>query len=536
MDISIVVVNYNVKYFLEQALLSLKKASRGLEVEYIVVDNHSTDGSVDYIRANFPEVHLIANDHNFGFGKANNQGLKIAQGEYLLVLNPDTVVGEKTLVTLKSYMDEHPDIGAIGPKIIDREGQFEYGCRRGFPTPLTAFSYITGLSVLFPNSRTLARYRLTYLDPDSESEVDSLAGSFMLVRREAYENIGGFDEDFFMYGEDIDWCYRMKKEGWKVYYYPQTEVIHYKGESALRSTIDTRRAFYDAMWLYVKKHFSKRLPLTLWVIRVGIFIAYLLDWCKRSLPKLKAPLIDLLILNAGLILGRVLHNPQDVLSRRIIIPYLIYNIGWLAIFTWGGIYGRKKDSVISAFIATVSAIAFIFSFTYFFKQFAYSRFVLLFTGILTLYAIPGWRWLIFKMPRISGFREFLKRRTLLVGLDEMTERIALKSQSDRTFPFKVIGFIECGHTHLGQKLSGIEVIGSMEDLNDIVQKLSVEEVVFSGKSLSYGDILKRISLFNGKTAFKVLPESALSNANGELPFLELGYRAKPKFFSRLRKK
>lgn len=536
MDLSVIIVNYNVKYFLEQALFSLRKASQGMEVEYIVIDNASSDNSVEYIESNFPWVNVIANRENFGFARANNQGLEKARGRYLLVVNPDTVVGEDTLKTLIDYMDFHPEIGAIGPKIIDREGLFELGSRRGFPTPFVAFSKITGLAALFPQSRLFAKYNLTYLDPDTACEIDALSGCFMLVRREVFEQLGGFDEGFFLYGEDLDWCFRIKKAGWKIYYLPQVEVIHYKGESTLRSTIDARRAFFDAMHRFVKKHYSGKLSITVFLLRLGIFINYILDWFKRSLHFLKAPLADLAFLNIGLYLGRIIHYDSLYLPRKIILPYIVYNIGWLAISSVLGVYGRKKVSILNTIFAVMAGLAFLFSFTYIFKQFAFSRFVLLFTGLITLLAIPGWRWLVWKLPSRAGFREWFKRRTLLVGVDELTERIAAKAASGEAYPFKIIGFIDCGHQYLGKKTAGIEVVGSLEDLNNLIQKLSIEEVVFSGKSLSYGEIVKQISQLNGKAGFKVLPETALDSTNGEMPFLELGFKSKPNLLSRLKTK
>ena len=535
-DLSVIIVNYNVKYFLEQALFSLRKASQGLKVEYIVIDNASSDNSAEYIESNFPWVNLIANRENVGFARANNQGLNIARGKYLLVINPDTVVGEDTLKTLINYMDSHPEIGAVGPKLIDKEGRFELGSRRGFPTPFTAFSKITGLASLFPQSRLFAKYNLTYLDPDTACEIDSLSGCFMLVRKEIFEKIGGFDEGFFLYGEDLDWCYRIKKAGWKIYYLPQVEVIHYKGESTLRSNIDARRTFFDAMHRFVKKHYSGKFPITASFIRLGIFINYIFDWFKRSLHLLKAPLADLLFLNSGLIIGRIIHFNAIYLPKKIILPYIIYNLGWLAISSVFGVYGRKKVSILNTIFAVCAGLAFIFSFTYFFKQFAFSRFVLLFTGLTTLIAIPGWRWLAWKLPGSAGFREWFKRRTLLVGVDELTERIAAKTTENEAYPFKIIGFIDCGHRYLGKKTAGVKVVGSIEDLNNLIHKLSIEEVVFSGKSLSYGEIVKHISLLDGKVGFKVLPETALDSTDGEMPFLELGFKSKPNLLSRLKTK
>lgn len=537
MDLSVIIVNYNVKYFLEQALRSISKAAAGLKVEYFVVDNASTDGSAEYIKDNFPWVRLIANKENFGFARANNQALKLTQGRYILVVNPDTLVGEETLNMLLEHMDSHPDIGAIGPKMVDREGRFELGCRRGFPTPFAAFSKITGLAALLPRSKLFAKYNLTYLDIDTPCEVDALSGAFMLVRRQAYKEVGGFDEQFFMYGEDLDWCYRIKLAGWKIFYLPAAEVIHYKGESTLRSNINARRAFFGAMRLFVKKHYSGKFTLTVFFIRLGIVIGEALNWLKRASGHLKGPLADLVLLNLGLALGWIIRfGPEAFFDHRTIPPLTVYNIGWVVIFIAFGVYGRKKDSVATTLLATLAGMAFIFTFTYFFKQFAFSRFVMLFTGIVTVLTIPGWRWLLLKFPHAKMVREWFRRRTLLVGVDELTKKIAARACSDERSPFKVVGFIECEHHHFGEKIAGVEVIGSAEELPQLIKRMSIEEVVFSGRSLSYGEILKHISGFKGRVGFKVVPESALESSNGEVPFLELGFIRKPNILHRLREK
>ncbi len=535
MDISVIIVNYNVKYYLEQALLSIKEAAKDFETEYIVVDNASQDGSAEYVRQNFPWVQLIANNDNVGFGRANNQGLKLAKGRYLLVLNPDTVVSEDSLKLLIEYMDSHTDIGAITPKLLDKEGRLEASCRRGFPSPFASFSKITGLASIFPKSRLFAQYTLTYLDPDLPHDVDSICGAFMLVRREVYLKVGGFDEDYFMYGEDVDWSYRIKLAGWRIFYLPEAQVIHYKGESSLRSPIDTRRAFYNAMHLFVKKHFARKTQYTLALIRLGIVLSEIIDWVKRYYTRLKAPAADILLLNIGISLGRLVkYGPQSIVHPKIVVPNLIYSLGLAGLFAALGVYGKKKYSLNTVFLAAMAGSAFIFTFTYFFKQYAFSRLVLLVTAVFIAIALPGWRWMLRKFTRTGGFREWFKRRALLVGVDELTERIAAKAAVEAGYPFKVIGFIETSHRFLGEKRGGVEVIGSSDELSRLIKKLDIEEVVFSGKSLSYGEIMKYVGQLGGNVGFKVVPESALESANGEMPFLELGFIRKPKILSRLK--
>ena len=221
MKISVIIVNYNVEYFLEQCLYSVRRALKRIEGEVFVVDNNSSDGSNRMVKSKFPEVKLIENKDNRGFSKANNQGIRMAKGEYVLLLNPDTVVEDDTFSSIIQFMDEHPDAGALGVKMVDGSGNFLPESKRGLPTPGTAFYKMFGFSALFPKSKRFSKYHLGYLDENEIHEVEILAGAFMLLRKTVLDDIGLLDETFFMYGEDIDLSYRVIKAGYKNYYYPQ---------------------------------------------------------------------------------------------------------------------------------------------------------------------------------------------------------------------------------------------------------------------------------------------------------------------------
>ncbi|MCC6685243.1 MAG: glycosyltransferase family 2 protein, partial [Bacteroidia bacterium] len=231
MKLSVIIVNYNVKHFLEQALHSVRKACAGIDAEVWVVDNRSVDGSVEMVQQKFPEVKLIANRENLGFSKANNQAILQSGGQYVLLLNPDTVVEEDTFNKVIAFMDRTPDAGSVGVKMIDGKGNFLPESKRGLPTPKVAFYKIFGLSKLFPRSHKFGRYHLGYLSENETHAVDVLAGAFMMLRKKALDETGLLDETFFMYGEDIDLSYRITKAGYKNYYFPETTIIHYKGES-----------------------------------------------------------------------------------------------------------------------------------------------------------------------------------------------------------------------------------------------------------------------------------------------------------------
>lgn len=270
MKLSIIIVNYNVKYFLEQCLRSVLKASRNIETEIFVVDNNSSDGSIAYLTSLFPEVIFIANKDNPGFSKANNQAIELAKGEYILLLNPDTVVEEDTFSNVCRFMDEHPDAGALGVKMLDGDGNFLPESKRGFPSPWNSFCKMFGLSKLFPKSPFFAKYHLRYLDENQIHEVDVLAGAFMLLRKSVLDKTGLLDDTFFMYGEDIDLSYRITLAGYKNYYLP-TPIIHYKGEST-KKDIKYVKIFYQSMIIFFNKHYPHYGKLYTVLIYAAIYI------------------------------------------------------------------------------------------------------------------------------------------------------------------------------------------------------------------------------------------------------------------------
>lgn len=263
MKLSIIIVSYNVKYFLEQCLCSVMCAIEGLQAEVIVVDNASTDNSIEYLRPNFPSVTFIINQQNLGFGKANNLALKQCSGEYVLFLNPDTIIPEDCLQESLAFIESKKDAGAVGIRMLDGSGQFLPESKRSLPTPGSSFFKLTGLAALFPHSPLFNKYALGHLDEKENHEVDVLCGAFFLSKRNLLLELGGFDEDFFMYAEDIDLSYRIKKAGYKNYYFAESAIIHFKGESSNKSDRKYVRMFYEAMRLFVKKHYSTKSKLAL---------------------------------------------------------------------------------------------------------------------------------------------------------------------------------------------------------------------------------------------------------------------------------
>ena len=256
MKLSIVIVNYNVKHFLEQCLRSVQNAVNEIDTEIFVVDNNSVDGSNEMVKNLFPEVILIANSENVGFSTANNQAIEKSTGEYVLLLNPDTIVPENCFTKLLAFADSKPDLGGCGVHMVDGQGNYLPESKRGLPTPEVALYKMIGLNKIFPKSKKFGKYHLGYLPENENNEIDVLAGAFMLMRKTALDEVGLLDETFFMYGEDIDLSYRLTQGGWKNYYFADTSIIHYKGESTKKQSTNYVRVFYKAMIIFAEKHYS----------------------------------------------------------------------------------------------------------------------------------------------------------------------------------------------------------------------------------------------------------------------------------------
>ncbi len=300
MKLSVIIVNYNVKFFLEQCLRSVYKALEGIASEVIVVDNNSVDSSCQMIKNFFPDVILIENFQNVGYAKANNQAIKIAKGEYILLLNPDTIVQEDTFYKCIEFMDNTPDAGALGVKMIDGKGNFLPESKRSLPRPWVAFYKIFGLSSLFPRSKIFGQYHLSYLDKNEINKVEVLCGAFMFIRKEALDKAGLLDENFFMYGEDIDLSYRIILAGYNNYYFPKTTIIHYKGESTKKGSLNYVVMFYNAMIIFAKKYFSSsKYKIFSFLIHSAIYFRAFISALKRAFLKIILPLTDFIVIYLG---------------------------------------------------------------------------------------------------------------------------------------------------------------------------------------------------------------------------------------------
>ena len=261
MKLTVVIVNYNVRHYLEQCLLSLQKALENLEAEVYVVDNHSKDGSVEYLQPRFPSVTVITSQHNLGFARANNIAIRQAQGEYVLLLNPDTIVAGSTLRECVGFMDAHPQAGGLGVRMHNADGSLAPESRRAIPSPWVSCLKMLGFT---------KRYYMSHLSWDEPGRIEVISGAFFMLRRKALDQVGLLDEDFFMYGEDIDLSYRLLKGGWENWYHP-SDIVHFKGESTQKSSFRYVHVFYQAMLIFFRKHYGHQSILFTLPVKLAIY-------------------------------------------------------------------------------------------------------------------------------------------------------------------------------------------------------------------------------------------------------------------------
>lgn len=490
MKLSIVIVNYNVRFFLEQCLISVQKALTSLEAEVFVVDNNSQDDSVAMVADKFPWVKLIANKDNPGFSKANNQAIRLAKGEYILLLNPDTVVEENTFVDTLAFMDAHPNAGGLGIKMIDGKGQYLPESKRGLPTPLVALYKISGLTALFPKSKRFARYYLGHLSAAENQEVEVLAGAFMLMRHAVLKEIGLLDEDFFMYGEDVDLSYRIIKGGYKNYYFAESSIIHYKGESTKKGSLNYVFIFYKAMVIFAEKHFGgSYAKLFSLVINLAIYLRAFLAIFRRIIDRIAKPAADAGVLAAGLFyIKHYWENNHRFISGGEYpdelgqIAFPIYIVIWLlAVFVNGAYDKTLKLSQLFRGIS-LGTLLILVGYSLLPEEWRFSRAIIILGALWALVSLPLWRWV---FSKVSGDKVFASaqsdKRILLVGGAEELKRVnQLIKESQSRISF-------CGWVGVDTNLSE-SFLGSIGDLDDLVSLFEIDEVVFCSADVSAKDI------------------------------------------------
>lgn len=500
-ELSVIIVNYNVKHFLEQCLYSVL-AARDVETEVIVVDNLSTDGSIEYLRPRFPQVHFIENKENTGFARACNQGLAAAKGNHILFLNPDTIVPEDCFRKSIDFLLAKPSAGGLGIRMIDGSGRFLKESKRAFPSPLTSLYKLFGLARLFPRSPVFSRYHLGHLPDNQSNEVDVLAGAFMLIKKSVLDQTGGFDESFFMYGEDVDLSYRIQKAGYRNYYFAGSTIIHFKGESTRKGSMNYVRMFYSAMSRFVQKHYGgSRASLFTTLIHTGIWLRAGLTALAGFIRRFGLPLLDaaLILLSFWLVKNewnRYIKPEVQYENELLWIAFPSFTLFYLVAAYYAGLYDRWyrwSELISSTLIATLVLLA---GYAMLPEQYRFSRGIILFGALVSFVFISLFRWLLIRFRVLSTRKKRdAPLTTLIAGSpEEYGEVVSLLQQAGRKE--KILGRIAVA----GQD---DQAAGHWQEMESLVSALPFREIIYCRGSLLFSDIIQSIEQLPAGTEAKI---------------------------------
>ena len=496
MQLSVIIVNYNVRHFLEQCLYSVRAALQGLEGQVIVIDNDSRDKSIDYLKPSFPEVSFIGNEQNAGFAKGCNQGLSISRGRYILFLNPDTIVPENCFRDCIRFFEDNPGAGALGCRMVDGSGKFLPESKRAFPSPLTSLYKLFGFAKLFPRSRIFSRYHLGHLSPDRDNEVDVLAGAFFMTRREVLDKVGSFDETFFMYGEDVDLSYRIQKAGWKNYYFSGTTVIHFKGESTRKGSMNYVRMFYQAMSIFVQKHYGgSRAGIFNALIHLAIWIRAAFTALGQFIRKMGLPLLD-----AGLILlsfwivkeiwTRYVRPEIQYDTHLLWIAFPAYTVFYLLTAYYAGLYDRwyrRSELVRSTLIATIALLA---AYALLPEHYRFSRGIIVFGSLLAFVMVSVLRFFLLRTGVLSSTRPTREEDSTVIAGTEEEYREVVELLRSATPQRKILGRVAVNG-------SSEKALGSIENLSSLTSAIPFRELVFCKGYLTYTDVIFQLQKLPG---------------------------------------
>lgn len=501
MKLSIIIVNYNVKLFLEQCLTAVFKSLTTIEAEVFVVDNNSTDNSMEMVKEKFPQVKCILNKKNVGFSKANNQAMAIAKGEYVLLLNPDTVVEEDTFSKCIAFADAHPKLGGLGVKMLDGNGVFLPESKRGLPTPSVSFYKIVGLSALFPKSKRFSNYHLGNLNNNEINEIDVLSGAFMWMRKSVLDKIGFLDEAFFMYGEDIDLSYRIQLAGYKNYYFPDAKIIHYKGESTKKGSINYVFVFYNAMIIFSKKHFAKKANAFSFFINIAIYLRAFLAILMRFFYSIKLPLIDALFILVTLVILNFL-KPFLGFPNQIVfsVDYSVLNvvsviISFLLGLLISGGYSQKV-SINKTVVGLLFGSSLFFGINNLFPEtssFSNKYIITIITGVFVF--IPFSRVLLNYLNYLK-LRKNRDNTTIVIGNQKFVEKITQLITNHKKENFTIIAVKENDEIE-NNNLTFYK--GKRYQLPDLIEIYNANEVIYNTNAVSYKTIIAQMN--QTKSAF-----------------------------------
>jgi GT2 family glycosyltransferase len=504
MQLSVIIVNYNVRYFLEQCLCSVRKALVGIEGEVIVVDNASTDGSREYLQPLFPEVKFVWNSDNPGFGRACNQAVGYSSGSNILFLNPDTIVPEDCFHVCLQFMQEHTDAGALGIRMLDGQGQFLPESKRSFPSPLTALYKLSGLASLFPRSKTFGRYHLGNLNEHKDHEVDVLAGAFMMVRRNVLEQTGGFDPDFFMYGEDIDLSYRIQQikmpesdNFYKNYYVSRSSILHFKGESTRKGSLNYVRLFYLAMSLFVKKHATvSGSGLFSILINAAIWMRATISLVRQIVRKAALPVLDAFIIYGVFWFSKKIwilyFRPEIVYSKSLLqSSFSGFSVLFLIVSYYTGLYQKRFRFSQLFYSSAICLLIFLSVYSLFPETIRFSRGIVLMGSVLSFFILLLWRYLLLLIDFIEREEEDTNLYTLVVGSEKEKDEVARLVQQTNTSP-QIRGWISTSSEN--------HALGSKSEITTILKGIPVKQLVLC-ESDQYS--FKEIISFYEKNAGKL---------------------------------
>ena len=534
MRLSVIIVSYKVPYFLEQTLLSVQKAAEHIETEVIVVDNNSKDNSVDMVREKFSWVKLIANTDNTGFATANNQGIEIAKGAYILFLNPDTVVREDTFEQIIHFMEQHPKVGGLGVKMIDGTGIFLPESKRGFPSPEVAFYKTFGLSKLFPKSKRFNRYHLGYLDKNKNHEVDVLSGAFMLIPRKVLDEIGYWDEAFFMYGEDIDLSYRIIKGGYKNYYYADTTIIHYKGESTKKGSLNYVKTFYEAMIIFTQKHFQgSKAGLFVLMLQFAIYFRAFLTLLSNFIKRGSLFVLDGLVAYGGLIVikdiwAHIRFQDASYYDSNPTLMYFnfpFYILMWIgAIYLRGGYdrHARATHILTGVLLGTVCITSI---YALFPQELRSSRMLILLGTLWTIIGAYFNRSLVSLLQHNTIFWSTSQQRNVVIVGDEQESKRVLNLLYQAHVDFNFIG-----NVGTSEAANLDEFLGGINNLDTLANFYKVNELIFCGKNISFEQIIHWMTHLGPGMNYKIVPQNSTyiigsnsKNSAGDLYAVDINF-------------
>lgn len=503
MKISVIIVNYNVKYFLEVCLHSVLRATNGFDAEVIVVDNNSTDGSMQMVAEKFPTVIRIENKDNAGFGKANNQGVAIAKGEYILFLNPDTVMPEDFFTKTIGYMDAHPEAGSIGPKLLDGKGQFAPDGKKSFPSLSVAIFKTTGINKVFSKSPYFNKYYAVHIGDDETAAVDVLSGCCMLVRTSVLPKIGGaFDEDYFMYCEDVDLSYRIQKAGYQNIYFPEATLIHYKGESTRKATLSYVRIFNEALSTFVRKHYSKgNAQLFTIFINIGIVLRAILGVVKQVLKVLRMPMFDALIMLGTLWFMKefwVVHvkNIEPIPLSSVLATFPVYIALWVVSLYINGVYDQSYRGLRVIRAMVIGTIMILAYYGLLQPGLRYSRAIIIFSGISGTVIMLALHELFFRLG-IFKFIPYdkLPRKAVIVA-DE-------KNYADTANTLRRVHYAPDLNGRIATDNNKGTALAGINELKPYLFTAGINEVIFCVNGLSYAQILQQMQYCGGAYEYKI---------------------------------